>query len=138
MVLPTFHNPYWGAGSVLAKLAVNWATLCWAVLVLVKHDALHTTAYGWTDDYVHEDIIAGVLALIAVAQLVWLARHCPPLRWGCSGYGVFAFFWLFVFFAIGVSDAPLQPTALAGSSTVAGLAVWAFAANPKGDKRGVA
>ena len=134
-----FSNPHYLAGSVLARLAVNFATLIWSIVVLSTRDVLISapTAYAWVTGYVHEDLLASALGALALTQLIWLAAHWPPIRWHgapvCSlGYGTMAAAWAFALGTIIFGSRPIQPTSTACVSVVVMLALFAFVSNARG------
>lgn len=124
-------NPYYHSGSVIAKLATNWSSAVWAIIVLGKKDALATTYYAQLGRLVPEDAIAWPMLLGSIVQTIWLMRRWRPLPYGAFGYALQAFFWITLLAFIGLNEGPAQPTAIATVSTVAVLAAIAFATIPR-------
>lgn len=142
-MLDPFANPHYLAGSVLARLAVNAATLLWSVIVVAKRDTLTSagSAYAWIGEYVHEDALAAAFGALALVQTIWLLSHFPPMQIRgmrlCSvGYGVMAAGWSFVLFNIILGARPIQPTSTACVSVIVALALFAFVSNARGEGDG--
>jgi len=123
-------NPHYLAGSLVAKLAVNYMTACWAVCVIVQKDAIARSGYAVIATYAHEDVIAWLLLAISVMQTFWLWTHRLPLRFGSGGYFIQLLWWVGVLVLIMI-DGRTQPTAVMGASTAALLAGFAFVSGPK-------
>ena len=80
------RNPYYRAGAVVARLAVNGATLIWALVVLAKDDALAVSSYGkmLTRD-IPENVFAVFFAVILAVLICRLIRKSKPNPLGIIG-----------------------------------------------------
>lgn len=128
------QSPYFSPQVVLARQCVNLCTIIWSAIVIYGADRLlgASSPYRWITVYVHEDIIAGVLGSIALAQFlcIW-PLQLKPLKHGAWGYGLLAFCWGFVLFSIYFSSTTLFPTAGATVPIIFGLAFYGFVSIPK-------
>lgn len=126
------HHKHHRCGAVVARLAVNFATLIWSVVVLVKPNALAPTAYGpMLTRFASEDLYAIAFGTLSICMLYRIFRQSPPNPIGILAYGALLLAWGFVWAAIVFVADPLQPTATATVSTIFVLAFYGFVANPK-------
>lgn len=123
-----FANPHHVAGSVMAKLTVNIATILWSTVLLSKRDSLIASGsrYAFITEYLDENYIAAFFGLIAVAQTACLWTHREPTMLRNVGYAVLSFSWGFIFFVIAFREGPIQATSFATSGTIALVALYAF------------
>jgi hypothetical protein len=130
-IIDALRNPYLLAGAVVARLAVNLATVIWATIVLAKADALTPFAgYYWLLRIAHENVWAGGLCAVALYQMYRLIIHAKPHKYGL-GYALMALFWMYVWWSIVVNPGPIWPAAFACVTTIGLVAVFAFISNPK-------
>lgn len=138
------HNPfcsaYYRAPANLARISANLATLIWSGIILYRENALQSAgaSYAWIEQFVPEDILAGLLGLLALVQLAWVLFDLRPRRFGHAGYGVLLLFWSFVLFTIVFSflltGHPVQPTSAGWVSVGVVLCAFSFLANPRATK----
>lgn len=135
------NNPYQYSGQVIAKLAVNFATIIWALVVLFKPDALRTWPGSVFSGSIYaEDVLALVLLLLCAIALVRLFTHRRPLALGACVYGLLLLLWLYTWTTLivavynGVTAA--RPGQLASVTIVTALAMFAFISNPKRKRDG--
>lgn len=139
MIASLLDNPYQYSGQVVAKLSVNLATMIWALVVLLKPDALKAWP-GSFNEVLHEDLFAGTLLLLAVVAVARLLYKTSPRKLGACVYGVFLLLWLYtlatLLIAIQTGITAARPGQLAGVTIVTILAVFAFVSNPKRHRDG--
>lgn len=135
-------NPHQYGAAVLAKLAVNAATVIFFAIVLWKPDALKLwpgRGYLPVGDATENvfAIIALACATVAIARLI---IKSPPALFGVIYYGATALAWLYVWatlcISIGTGLVDLRPGQFAGITTVTALSLFAFISNPKGVQGG--
>ena len=126
------RNPYYHAGVIVARLAVNVATLIWSVVVLGWENALAPASYGAIlTNLAHENLWAAGFGILSLCSLYRLCRKSPPHPIAIVIYGALLLAWGFVEVIILFVQRPLQPTATATVSVIFALALYSFVANPK-------
>src|SRR5262245_36453767 len=93
------RNPYYAPAGYLARLSVNIGTLIWAIVVLLRDNALDGRRW-----YVYQNMLAlmeedywGWLAIVLVTVgLYRLVIKAKPTWWGALGYGVLMVFWVYL------------------------------------------
>lgn len=134
-------NPYQYSGQVIAKLCVNIATALWAIVVLLKDDALAR----WPGSFApsgspNEDVIALFLLLMTILATFRLIRKERQIGMGVCVYASFLFLWLYTWSTLiiavtnGITAA--RPGQIGGVTVVMLLAVFSFVSNPKRGKHG--
>lgn len=126
------RNPHFRSASIVAKLAVNWASAIWAFTVLRFDNALAPTSYRDVAAIVHEDVIAWPVLGLSIVQMLWLWKHWRPMAWGHAGYFVLLVGWLAILYHVMLAN-PAQPTSMAGASTISILAAFAFVSLPRAE-----
>ncbi len=127
-----FHNRYHPCGAVLARVAVNIATMIWAIVVLVFEDALAPTPYGpMLKRYLPEDVYAGFFLAITIVMLYRIFAQSKPHPLGIVGYGILGAAWLYVDVIVLFFQRPMFPTATAWVTVGTMIAVYGFVANPR-------
>lgn len=131
-------NPHHYGAAVLAKLAVNMASVIFCWIVLIKPDALSQwpgRIYFPAGGDTAENMVAVVMLGCAVIAIGRLIRKSPPMLFGAIYYALVTLGWLYVFTTLCITimtgDAPLRPGQFAGVATVTVLALFAFISNPK-------
>lgn len=129
-------NPYQYSGQVVAKLCVNLATVVWALVVLIKPDAIA----NWPATFappgsINEDVLALVLLTLSAFATWRLVKKSRPVGMGVCVYPIFLILWLYTLTTLliavvnGVTSP--RPGQLAGVLVVTLLAIFAFVSNPK-------
>lgn len=141
LVASLLDNPYQYSGQVVAKLSVNLATMIWALVVLLKPDALaRWPAPLFVDNPICENILAGALLLLTVIATIRLVYKASPRKLGACVYGIFLLLWLYtlatLLIAVQTGITAARPGQLAGVAVVTILAVFAFVSNPKRHRDG--
>lgn len=127
-----FNNPYHPCGAVLARVAVNFATLIWSIVVLLIDDALRPTPYGlMMVSYMPEDFYAWFFLTISLVMLYRIFRQSKPHALGIIGYGILGAAWLYVDVIVIFFQRPMYPTATAWVTVGTVIAVYGFVANPR-------
>jgi len=130
-LLDALKNPYLLAGAVVARMAINLATVLWATIVLAKTDALTPfVGYYWMLQIASENTWAMTLCVVALYQAYRLVTHAKPFKYG-PGYAIMALFWMYIWWSIVVNPGPIWPAAFACVTTISILAICAFVSNPK-------
>lgn len=127
-------NPYLYSATILARIAVLFATIVWSVLVMVDPVKIDPSRYP-----VYSDMVAvmpprawagGGIFICAVAfARIWM--HCRPHWSGPILYAAIMGFWSYLSASVFFSGTPIPPAAAACILTVALLSVFAFVSNPK-------
>lgn len=126
------NNPWHRCGAVVARLGVNAATLIWAIVVLLKDDALAPASYGsMLTSLAPENVWAIGFGILSSVMLYRLLARSKPNRLGIIGYAILLGAWGFVEVIIVFVQRPIQPTATATVSVIFMLALYGFVANPK-------
>lgn len=133
-----FANPYHTSGALVARIAVSWATILWALVVMYKPDALKTWPGSDIVGVVHENYIAAGMLITAVVAQLRLVFHRRPLRIGGCVYALMALLWVYslatLLIAINLGTTALRPGQVASVTIVAALALFAFVSNPRRDR----
>lgn len=132
-------NPYHYSGAVIARLAVSFATIVWAVIVLVKRDALiRWPGANLITDYVGENVFAVCMLFLASIALYRLVYQVKPLKIGGCLYFMMALLWVYTFaslaLAIYYGETALRPGQVSAILIVTVLSLFAFIANPKNQR----
>lgn len=135
MISRFLRNPHFRSASIVAKLAVNWASAIWALTVLRFDNALAPTSYREVARVVHEDMLAWPVLILSIVQTLWLWTHWRPLAFGHGGYFVLLVGWLSILYHVILAN-PAQPTSMAGASTISILAAFAFVSLPRSQGAG--
>lgn len=132
MLSTVLCNPYHRCGAVVARLAVNGATLLWSIVVLIKEDALSIVSYGpMLTRYAPENVYALFFGALSAFMLWRLIRKSKPHPIGIVGYAILLLAWGFVECVLLFVQRPIQPTATATVTVIFLLALFGFVASPK-------
>lgn len=126
-----FGNPYYHSGSVIAKLACNWATAVWATIIIVRPYSIGTSAYSQLSYVLQNRGVALALLLLSIAQSLWLILRLRPHRYGSAGYAMQCGFWLTLLILICMADGPIRAAPISAVSTVVILCAAAYVTSPK-------
>lgn len=126
------RHRYFNPAQIVCRLGIQAATAIWSIIVLVKTDALATTAMGpLLTHYVPENWIAAVLLGISGALHYRLLRESEPRIWGVFGYAAMLAYWLMLWSYVLLAQWLSRPAVFAALTVVVALGVGAFIANPR-------
>jgi hypothetical protein len=130
-----WRHPHHYAASIVAKLAVNTATVLWGFRVLFDPQSMHTRRFSYYDlmlEYMTAQawgVLAICMALFGIYRLWAKAR---PIWIGGIGYAVLMVFWGYIAIAINIlTPRPVPPAGAAAITVIAALSIYAFVANPR-------
>lgn len=127
-----FQNPYQFSGTIMAKIAVNLATIFWSAIVLYKDGALSPfVGYSRILSIANENTVAALLIIVSIIQMIRIVRCSKPLLLGISGYALLTLFWMNVWWNIVINPGPIWPASFSSVSVIVLLSLYAFIANPK-------
>lgn len=134
------NHRYYPADKVLACTAANALTLIWALVVIVRADALSGTLIGPSMiAYINEDVWGWAFLGLSAALLWRLWRQSRPMPIMLMGYAVQAFCWGYIEWHIilrwVMQDLAPKPGMFALATVGACTAVYAFYSVPR-ERRG--
>lgn len=127
-------NPYLYSATILARIAVLFATAFWSGMVMLYPDRLNPGRYPMYAEMLAimpaRLWAAGglVICTIALAR-IWF--HCRPHWTGPILYANLMGFWVYLSASLFMGSLHIPPAAAACITTVALLSIFAFVANPK-------
>jgi hypothetical protein len=133
--LSIWHHPHHYAASIVSKLAVNSATVIWAVHVLLDPKAMSSGRFSYYTlmlEYLSPSAWACLATVLSFIGIYRLWAKSPPIWIGGIGYAVLMLFWSYIAIAVNfLTPRPVPPAGAAAIAIVAVLSVYAFVANPR-------
>jgi hypothetical protein len=134
------NHRYYPADKVFACTAACALTLIWALIVVIRPDALQNTLIGSSMiAYIHEDAWGWAFLGLSLALLWRLWRQLRPMPIMQVGYAIQAFCWGYIEFHIilrwVMQDMPPKPGLFAFATVGAFTALYAFISSPR-ERRG--
>ena len=123
-----FLNPHHLSGVIFASFLTNSVTIFWSLIVLSKSDTLSNSGsrYAWVTEYIHENVLASILLMVASASMYGLWTHRRPSALTNVYAGILSAWWTFVFVWNFISPGPIYSTATSLSAGIAFAAFYAF------------